>query len=650
MKQNGFTEVVIKLLFYPVFVLLLVLIILQNDAWEQRFIEQRKETEKLKQNINRLSKTLINLEEKIDTGVVSRTASKDDNQNESKSNWLSPHVPNFLNGDAPVSAPREANFEGQFHKVYGLQGVDPKGMNFVLENSAPLREDIQEYVSMSLAQRSPSDPSKFYGQLAHRVEVTDDYKLYTIYLKPGYRWHRPQVDFSNPRYKWLENDHYVTANDFVYTLDLILNPQVNAAHSRNYYLDIESYKALDKYTLQIRWKVKTYQSVGSTLELYPTPRWLYAFDEDGVEYPSNTSGLRFNEHWYNNRAVGCGPYEFVRWDQGKIIQLRRFEDFRGEMPPIKGINYHLIRDKNQQILNFHSKTLDIHELPVSQYREHVVDAQSDTPYKNGSYGVHTITRMVYRYIGWNMDDYRFSDKLVRRAMTHAFDRPFVIKNVLNGLGTLTTGNFYRHSRAYDENIKAYEFNLEEAARLLEEAGWSDSDGDGIRDKIVNGEKKSFEFPLIIYGYRPEVRSWSTLFKENLYKIGVQCTLVPVEWSVMLKRMEDREFVAYTGGWGLDFDGDPYQIFHSSQADEPKSSNRVGFRNKSADVIIEKLRHTFDAEERIRLQHQFHQIMHEEQPYTFLYSEKVVVATQPRLKNVNFQVIRPHIQTMNWYID
>ena len=650
MKQNGFTTGIIKTLFYPACLLLLILLILQNDAWEKRFIEQRKESEKLKQNINRLTKVVERIGKQLDRGVIAVNTSNGSDKVIDSSKWLHPHIPNFLQGELPTPAPEGVNSEGEFHKVYGLQGVDPKGMNFIIENAAPLREDIQEYVSLSLAKRSPSDPSNFYGQLAHRVEVTDDYKLYTIYLKPGYVWHRPRVDFGNARYKWLDKEHQVTAHDFVYTLDLILNPQVQAAHSRNYYQDIESYKAIDDYTLQIRWKTKTYQSVAFTLEMYPTPHWLYGFDEDGVEFPKATAGLKFNEHWYNNRAIGCGPYEFLRWDQGKIIQLRRFEDFNGDLPPLKEINYHLIRDKNQQLLNFNSKTLDIHGLPVSQYREHIVDALPGSPYRNGTYDVHTVTRMVYRYIGWNMDDYRFSDKRVRRAMTHAFDRPFVIKNVLNGLGTLTTGNFYRHSRAYDESIKEYQFDLSKAAELLEQAGWTDSDGDGIRDKLINGEKKDFEFPMIIYGYRPEVRSWSTLFKENLYKIGVKCTLVPVEWSVMLKRMEDREFVAFTGGWGLDFDGDPYQIFHSSQADLPKSSNRVGFRNKKADKIIESLRNTFDADDRVKLQHQFHEIMHDEQPYTFLYSEKVVVATQPRLKNVNFQVIRPHIQTLNWYVD
>ena len=222
MKQNGFTTGIIKTLFYPACLLLLILLILQNDAWEKRFIEQRKESEKLKQNINRLTKAVERIGKKFDRGVMAIKTSNHSDKVADSSKWLHPHVPNFLKGKSPTPAPQGVNSEGEFHKVYGLQGVDPKGMNFIIENAAPLREDIQEYVSLSLAKRSPSDPSNFYGQLAHRVEVTDDYKLYTIYLKPGYVWHRPRVDFGNARYKWLDKEHQVTAHDFVYTLDLIL--------------------------------------------------------------------------------------------------------------------------------------------------------------------------------------------------------------------------------------------------------------------------------------------------------------------------------------------------------------------------------------------------------------------------------------------
>jgi len=644
-KNNGGWSTFI----FNTFLTLAVLIILmQVNNLEVLNLNQRREAEAIKLQIARLARSVDQLQAKVKGVQTSDGNSQSAYVADVK--FLHPQVKNFLIGSPPKSAPPTAPMTGVFHKNYGLQGVDPKGMNFVIENSAPLSEDIQYYVNLYLARRDPSDISKWYGDLAHRVEITDDFKEYTIYLKKGVKWHRPAVDLLNPRYKWLDKDRFVTAEDVLFTLELILNPQVQAAHSRNYYQDVESWKAVDDHTVVIRWKKKTYQSLAFTMGLYPTPKWLYTKDEDGSPLPSSTLGLKFNEHWYNNKAIGCGPYRFVEWLQGVLIKLERFDEYSaGDLPPIKEIQYHLIRDKNQQLLNFQSGLLDIHGLTFAQYRESVLEGPKDSKYRDGTYKIENITRMVYRYLGWNLEDYRFSDKRVRRAMTHAFDRKYVIDNVLYGLGTLTTGSFYRHSPAYDTSIDPIPFDLEKAKQLLTEAGWVDTNGDGIRDKEINGERKEFEFPMIIYGYRPEVRSWSTLFKENLYKIGVQCTLVPVEWSVMLKKMEDREFVAYTGGWGLDSDGDPYQIWHSSQADEPKSSNRIGFRNAEADKIIETLRSTFDREERIRLQHKFHRIVHEEQPYTFLYNENIVVANQPWVHNVDYQVIRPHIDTSNWFV-
>jgi len=649
MSQRGNSNGFFRTLLSVLLVFMLGVLIWQQDAREEKLIQLYRDHEELSSQIARAHQKILELSDRIKSGIRLSSAGAAREEG-SKRKYLHPEAQNVLKGTPPRPAPAEADSNGILHKVYSFQGTDPKGMNFIIENSAGLSEDIQEYVSLYLGGRSPDNPELFYPQLAERVEVTDDSREYTIYLKKGVKWHKPAVDFTDSRYDWLKGDHFVTAHDVKYTVDLILNPSVQAAHIRNYYQDIESVKVLDEHTLVIRWKKKTYQSFSFTLGLWPTPRWLYAYDEDGQPFPPATAGLKFNEHWYNNRAIGCGPYQFVKWHQGVVIELKRFEEYNGLRPPIKEIHYHMIRDKNQQLLNFQSGLLDLHELPVAQYRENVLEAPTTSPYRDGTYNVETVTKMVYRYIGWNLDDYRFKDPLVRRAMTHSIDRNFVVKNILNGLGTVTTGSFYRHSKAYDESIEPWEFNLEKASALLDQAGWKDENKDGIREKMIDGELRTLDFPLLIYGYRPEVRSWSTLLKENLYKIGVRCTLVPVEWSVMLKRMEDREFVAYTGGWGLDFDGDPYQIWHSSQADQPKSSNRIGFRNQEADKIIEKLRETFDSKERIKLQHQFHKIIHEEQPYTFLYSEKNVVALHPRVKNVSFQVMRPHVKTLNWYID
>src|SRR5690606_10347477 len=119
--------------------------------------------------------------------------------------------------------------------------------------------------------------------------------------------------------------------------------------------------------------------------------------------------------------------------------------------------------------------------------------------------------------------------------------------------------------------------------------------------------------LLIVAGSQEYQTLASVFKEDLLKIGVKLNIESVEWSLMLKRVEDRNFDSVLLGWALTWTVDPYQIWHSSQADVPKGSNSVGFRNKEADKLIEDLRRTFDVDERIKKLRRFHQIVHEEQP-------------------------------------
>jgi ABC-type transport system substrate-binding protein len=188
--------------------------------------------------------------------------------------------------------------------------------------------------------------------------------------------------------------------------------------------------------------------------------------------------------------------------------------------------------------------------------------------------------------------------------------------------------------------------------LLEEAGWKDADGDGILDKQLRPEDKKrtpFEFTLLLYGSSKEWSALASIFKEDLLKIGVKLDIDAAEWSLMQKRMDEKTFDAYTGGWGTPWEVDLYQTWHSSQADIPKGSNRVGFRNKEADALIEKLRDTFDEAERTKLLQQFHRIVNDEQPYTFLVDRKDVVCYWNDLRNVTFSKVRPAINTLPWSV-
>jgi ABC-type transport system substrate-binding protein len=205
------------------------------------------------------------------------------------------------------------------------------------------------------------------------------------------------------------------------------------------------------------------------------------------------------------------------------------------------------------------------------------------------------------------------------------------------------------SGALDPTIEALPFSLDKARALLKEAGWTDSDGDGLLDKVIEGKKTPFEFTMLLYN-KPEYSSLANIFKEDLLKVGVRMTVSVVEWSLMQKRMEEKNFDAYTGGWGMTWDTDPFQIWHSTQADVARGSNKVGFRSTQADGLIKELRSTFEPEKRKAMLHEVHRIIHEAQPYSFFMVQKFVYCWRKEVKGVRFAKVRPIEDYRPWWVD
>ena len=120
----------------------------------------------------------------------------------------------------------------------------------------------------------------------------------------------------------------------------------------------------------------------------------------------------------------------------------------------------------------------------------------------------------------------------------------------------------------------------------------------------------------------------------LKEIGVKCLLNGVDIADLSAKFDDKGFDALCLGWGLGTPPeDPRQLWHSVGAKEPGSSNAVGFNDPEADQIIEKLAFEDDSEERTKLYHRFHRIIHEEQPYTFIYTPKRVMLYREYIQNV-----------------
>lgn len=633
-------------------VVLLGVVIVQMNHLEARFIAQEQQVRALGEATDRLAAGGARVAEAH--GVATEPDAAPPGVK-----FLHPEVPNFFKPKDTHWPPPGANMDGVL--VRGWTSGDPKGFNPLLENSAYNVEYVENYVAYGLgAMNAWTNPSDWHGEMAYRVEITDDSKEFTFYLRPGLKWPAPVgVNLDDSTHAWLKGAHPVTAEDFVFFLDMLLNPQVESGPNRNYYANLESAKALDATTLVLRWKDKQFTNLAQSMVVEPLPKFIYTRDEHGVPFPKETVGTNFNRHWFNNKGfMGVGPYTMTRYDPGSKIVLERNEAFPGEKPAIKSLVYPIYTDPAQTLIKLKAHELTVGELSPGQYREEILQYKQaghappkDSPFFDGRILCDTPQESAYRYIGWNADRPYFSDKRVRRAMTMAFDRKRILDNVFMGLGTLVTGPFPPGAPYNDPTVELIPFDLDGAKKLLADAGWTDTDGDGLLDKSLRpGEpRKPFEFNFLAPLGSKEIIVLANILRDDLLKIGVKMNIETAEWSLFLKRMDEKNFDAYVAAWTVGWDEDLYQLWHSSQADVAKGSNRVGFRNKDADRIIETLRKTFDPAKRIELLRAFHRIVADEQPYSFFSAKKVVVCHWKEVSNTLYTKVFPNVDTRPWAV-
>jgi len=194
-----------------------------------------------------------------------------------------------------------------------------------------------------------------------------------------------------------------------------------------------------------------------------------------------------------------------------------------------------------------------------------------------------------------------------------------------------TGTFYIFSKAYNKDLKPWPYDPARGRELLAEAGWKDTDGDGILDK--NGKK--FKFTFTIPSNRKFSERLATILKEDLSKNGIEMEINKYEWAVFVEKLHKRDFDAVTLSWSLGYSGDPYQIWHSSQTEN--GSNFCYFKNAEADDIITRARMEFDEDKRNAMYKRFHEILYIEQPYTFLFCTPALSIVSKKFDNVKVHI-------------
>ena len=495
---------------------------------------------------------------------------------------------------------------------------DPPGLNPLLANEASA-QSIFSLCTLTLAERDWAHPEKFQGALAERWEISPDKRVFRVFLRRGVRWQ----SFTDPETGAAVPEKEVTADDVKFTTEVILDPNVNCASLRGYYADLERVEVVSDRELVFHWKKRYYGSLSATLELFPLPRHFYC--PNGRKF----DGRKFNDdHRRNRMIVGCGPYRFVSWEKSRRIVLSRNESYLGgrfgAAPPLAERVFEIIRLSNTQFQSLLAGRIGMLGLTPEQWTLRTALPQ----FRSGRLRKLRHPGSSYSYIGYNQRKPCFADAATRRALTMLIDREAILKNILFDCGRVAKGPFAPTSAYSDPALPCWPYDPEAAKRLLAQAGWRDADGDGILER--NGEKFTFTM-LQISGSSLQMKILP-LVKHYFAAAGIDMKLQVVEWSVLLDRLKKRDFEACNLGWTGSIDPDPYQIFHSSQA-EGDGDNFVSFRSPELDAKILALREEFDLDRRIALCREIERIIHEEQPYTFMFYPDALLALSDEYRNV-----------------
>jgi peptide/nickel transport system substrate-binding protein len=480
--------------------------------------------------------------------------------------------------------------------------ANPSGLNPIIATDAYAGE-----VSSMIFDRLISydvDTAEPEPRLAESWTISPDGLTYTFKLRKNAIWHDGKP---------------LTADDVQFTFERIKDPKVDAAHLQNYYAGLEKVSVKGPHEIEFKMKNTYYRNLIMLGLCEILPKHIYGVGD-------------FNSHPANRSPIGSGPYQFVKWDTGRSVELKRFDKYWGASDSkwktrynFNEILYRIITDDAVAVMALKKGDIDTMEPTTTMWMKDFSDPSYEQKFYKLKYT--TSDGNGYRWIGWNSRVPKFQSKKIRQALSMALPREEINKKVMGGLLNLAVGHFPRESEKTDPNLKPIAYDLEKAKNLFSEEGWKPN-ADGILEK--NGEKFAFDFLFVAGG--PESERVALIYQQSLKQIGVAMNIKTLEWTVFLKQTREFKFDAVFMAWGASLDGDPYQVWHSSQIGNG-GSNFIGFSNKRADEILAEARVTLEKKKRNELYQELSRILADEQPVTFVFERPSLVLADRRFEGV-----------------
>ncbi len=409
----------------------------------------------------------------------------------------------------------------------------------------------------------------------------------------------------------------LTAYDVNFSINTIKNAPDTSVY-KSCVSNIVSTSVIDNNTIQIRCR----QPLSSEIYNFNFPIISY-------DYYLGENVLTSDK---NMIPMGSGAYEFESLEEMKSLNLKKntrwFKNSQStitvldedtkiyDFKYIDNVRANIVPKKDAELHMFDQKQIDFLSTDVVDWEKYSGTKETI---------IDEYVTNDYDFLGVNFNNFILNDTLVRQALSYAIPRDRIAKDIYLEHVTLTDTPINPKSWLKTSNELIYKYNLTKSKELLEQAGWTDSDGNNILDK--NG--RELRFNLLVNSENNQRLEVANLIKDTFNQIGIAIEIDIQDYETYVQNLKNKNFDAFLGGWKLSIVPNLSFAFHSSQI--ASGNNFISYNDENMDNLLQQANIAIGDEVMIEAYKNLENYIIQQLPYISLYFRNAAVLMNERLK-------------------
>jgi peptide/nickel transport system substrate-binding protein len=492
--------------------------------------------------------------------------------------------------------------------------AEPKGVNELVAPPTSPEQEMIIQLFLRLVREEPDfekHPPTFSPELARSYEWSPDHKTLTFHLREEARW---------------SDGVPVTADDVRWTWQAETSPEVAWQYS---YMkaQISDVEVVDPHTVRFHLKRVYPKQMMDVNEGGIMPRHAWA------QVPF--SRWRQSADWFKQHLVVDGPFTIASWKpRQEVVLVRNRGYFDPDRPHLDRVVMRIIPDQASILAQLRSGELD--------FTPALSPADAAQVTANPRLRLLAFPYRTWVAVAWNDSRPLFSDPDVRRALGLALDRKAIVETIWGKFARVSESPILSVVWAYDKALQPLPYDPAEARRILAAKGFAAG-----ADGILRRGGKPFAFELSTNAGNQQRVDALVMIQEQLRRIGVRAEPRQVEFNTLMQRLDGGDFDASLFGTSMDTSLDLTTPFHSR---EIGSTNLTRYSNPEVDRLIDHAMSQPDIALARPDLDRIQEILHRDQPYTFLWESQRLSGLDRRLHGVAPSMLYSFYDLQDWWVE